>query len=155
MKRSVNFKVLIICFVLVFGVSFIGSYFTISETSGSWYLENKPSFTPPNWLFGPVWSVIYLMIALSLYFVWLGANGKEKKKVAVAFGVNLFANVFWSNLFFGLQNPTLAFIDILVIIGSIIAMMIVTVKIDKKAMWLLVPYLLWVSFAGILNFAFI
>ena len=155
MKKRVNWKVLIISLAIVFGISLIGGLFTSGNTDSSWYTQNKPSFNPPNWVFGPVWTVLYILIALSLYFVWIKAKRNEKKKVALIFGINLIANALWSYLFFEARNPSLAFIDLLAIFGTIIGMMIVSGKIEKKSAWLLVPYLLWVAFAGILNFSFV
>ncbi len=155
MKKRINWKVLVVSLIIVLGISFVGSLFTSGNTDSSWYLENKPSFTPPSWVFGPVWTILYLLIALSLYFVWTKAKRNEKKKIVVIYGINLVANVLWSYLFFGIQNPLLSFIDLLVIFGSIIGMMVVAEKIDRKVAWLLVPYLLWVGFAGVLNFAFV
>lgn len=155
MKKRINWKVLIASLIIVFAISFVGSLFTSGNTNSSWYLENKPSFTPPSIVFPIVWPILYFLIALSLYFAWIKANKSEKKKVAVIFGINLIANVLWSYLFFEIQNPLLSFIDLLVIFGTIIGMIFVTGKIDKKSGWLLVPYLLWVGFASVLNFSFI
>ena len=153
--KKIDWKVLIVCLVVVFLVAFIGSLFTSGSTNSQWYLENKPSFTPPDYVFPIVWPILYFLIALSLYFSWVRAKGIEKKKVAAVFGINLAANALWSYLFFGIQNTLLAFIDIIIILVSIIAMIYVAGRIDKKAGWILVPYLLWVSLAGILNLAFI
>jgi tryptophan-rich sensory protein len=155
MKKGINWKVLIISLIIVFGISFIGSLFTLGNADSSWYLEEKPGFTPPSWVFGPVWTILYFLIALSLYFVWIKAKKNEKKKVAAVFGINLVANALWSYLFFGIRNPGLAFIDILIILASIVAMIAITGKIDRKAAWLLVPYLLWVGFASVLNLGFV
>ncbi len=155
MKKGINWKLLVVSLIIVFAVSFIGSLFTFGNTNSSWYLENKPSFTPPNWIFGPVWTLLYFLIALSLYFAWIKAKKNEKKKVAIVFGLNLAANALWSYLFFEIKNPLLSFLDIITILATIIAMIFVAGKIDKKAGWLLVPYLLWVSFASILNFGFL
>ena len=146
---------LAISLLLPFLTSVIGSLFTASSVS-LWYVElSKPSFNPPSWIFGPVWTILYLLIVLSLYFVWIKANKHEKKKVAIVFGINLVANALWSYLFFGIKNPLLSFIDILIIFFSIIGMMFVAGKIDRKASWLLVPYLLWVGFASVLNLGFL
>ncbi len=153
--KKTNWKVLVVSLLIVFAISLIGSLFTSGNTNSSWYLENKPSFTPPNFVFPIVWPILYFLIALSLYFAWIKAKKNEKKKVAVVFGINLIANALWSYLFFGIKNPLLSFMDILVILGSIIAMIFVAGRIDKKAGWLLVPYLIWVSFATIMNLAFV
>lgn len=155
MKKRINWKVLIVSLLLVFIISFIGGLFSSGNTNSSWYLENKPSFTPPNFVFPIVWPILYFLIALSLYFTWIKAKKSEKKKVVGVFGVNLIANALWSYLFFGIKNPLLSFIDILIILATIIGMIFVAGKIDKKAGWIVVPYLLWVSFATILNLAFV
>lgn len=83
------------------------------------------------------------------------AKKSQRKNIAMIFGINLAANALWSYLFFGIKNPLLSFIDLLIILGTIIGMIFIAGKIDKKAGWMLVPYLLWVCFAGILNLAFV
>ncbi len=154
MKKRVDWKVLIVSLLIVFAISFVGSLFTSGNTNSSWYLENKPSFTPPSIVFPIVWPLLYFLIALSLYFAWIKAKKNEKIKVATIFGINLIANVLWSYLFFGIKNPLLSFIDIIIILATIVGMIFVAGRIDRKAGWLLVPYLLWVGFAAMLNFAF-
>lgn len=155
MKKGINWKVLIASLVIVFAISFIGSLFTSGNTNSSWYLENKPSFTPPSIVFPIVWPILYFLMALSLYFTWIKAKKSEKMKVATIFGINLIANALWSYLFFGIKNPLLSFIDIIIIFATIVGMIFVAGRIDRKAGWLLVPYLIWVSFATILNLAFV
>jgi translocator protein len=151
---KINYKILIICLAVVFLTAFIGSLFTSGNTDSSWYSENKPSITPPNYVFPIVWNILFFLIALSLYFVWIKAKTKiQKKKIAIVFGINFFLNAFWSFLFFELQKPAWAFAELIILWLSIISIIFVTGRIDKKSGWLLVPYLLWVSFAGILNFA--
>ncbi|MBI2632550.1 tryptophan-rich sensory protein [Candidatus Pacearchaeota archaeon] len=153
--KKINWKVLLVSALIFFAISIIGSLFTSGNTNSSWYLENKPSFTPPNLVFPIVWSILYFLIALSLYFSWIKAKKYEKKKIAIMFGINLVANVLWSYLFFGIQNPLFSFIDIIIILGTIIGMILLVGKINRRAGWMLVPYLLWVSFATILNLAFL
>jgi len=155
MKKRVDWKILSLSLLVVFVFAFIGSLFTSGNTSSSWYLENKPQFTPPNVVFPIVWSILYFLIALSLYFIWKSANKKEKGRVAIVFGINLAANALWSYLFFEINNPLLAFFDLLIILGTIIWMMFISKKINRTAGWILVPYLLWVGFAGFLNLAFV
>ncbi len=155
MEKRINWKVLIVSFLIVFGIAFVGSLFTSKNTESSWYLENKPSFTPPNFLFPIVWSLLYFLIALSLYFSWTKSKKKDKIKIITAFGINLVANALWSYLFFVAKNPLFAFFDLLIIFSTIIWMIFITKKIDKKAGIILIPYLLWVCFAGILNLAFV
>jgi translocator protein len=152
---KIKYNVLISCLVIVYLIAFIGSLFTSGNTNSEWYFNNKPSITPPNYVFPIVWNILFFLIALSLYFAWLKANKKQKKKVAFVFGLNLILNALWSFLFFKLQQPVWAFVDLLLLLATIIGMVYVAGKIDKKAGWLLVPYLVWGVFAGILNLLWI
>lgn len=140
---------LAICFFAVF----LGSMATSPAISG-WYASlKKPSFNPPNWIFGPVWTLIYFLMAIALYLVW--KQGWEKKGVKVAliiFGIQLTLNIFWSFLFFKFQSPSVALGEIFVLWLAIFLTMILFFKVSKLAGWLLIPYLLWVSFASVLNF---
>ncbi len=151
MKKRVNWKVLIISLIIVYLVALIGSIFTSSSVSSDWYQSIKPSITPPNWVFPVVWNILFFLIALSLYFSWI--NGKKVRgKIAIVFGVNFLLNILWSVLYFNMKRVDIAFFDLILLWLSIISMIYFVGKIDKKAGWLLVPYLLWVSFAGILNY---
>lgn len=152
MMKKINWKVLIISLLIVYGIALIGGLFTSGNTSGEWYESIKPSITPPNWVFPIVWNILFFLIALSLYFAWINAKKKDKKNIIIVFGINFLLNILWSVLYFGLKTPLYAFIEILIFWISIISMIYVTYKIDKKAAYLLIPYLLWVSFAIILNY---
>jgi len=125
----------------------IGSFFTFPAIN-SWYQYlNKPSFSPPNWLFGPVWTSLYLLMGIAWYLAWKqGAN-------PWFFLIHLSLNSLWSILFFGLRNPGLAFGEIIILWLAIIRIMIQFYRYNKISAWLLAPYLLWVFFASILNFA--
>ncbi len=149
---KINFKVLILCIIIVFLVALAGSIFTSRETSGEWYESIKPSITPPNYIFPIVWNILFFLIALSLYFSWINAKNNEKKKLGLIFAINFILNILWSVIYFGFKNPLLAFIEIIFLEISIVFMIIIAGKIDKKAGYLLVPYLLWVGFASLLNF---
>lgn len=151
-KKKVNVWTLVICLLIVYAIAFLGSLFTSSAVDSSWYETVKPALTPPNWVFPVVWNILFFLIGLSLYFSWTASKNKNtKKKVTFAFGLNLALNVLWSALYFGLQKPLYAFIEIWLLELSIVYMIHTAYKIDKKAGWLLVPYLTWVSFAIILN----
>ena len=130
-----------------------GSLVTTPAIS-TWYSSlNKPSFNPPNWLFAPVWTALYFLMGASLYLVW--SKGLKDKKVRTAlflFVLQLILNILWSFLFFGLRSPFLAFIEIVVLWAAIFVTMLNFLKISKPAGFLLLPYLLWVSFASLLNF---
>lgn len=153
MKKKVNWKVLIASLIIVYGVAFIGSIFTSANVDTQWYQSIKPAITPPNYIFPIVWNILFFLIALSLYFSWINAKNKKlKSKIILVFSVNLFLNILWSVFYFGLRSPIIAFFELIFLWVSIIAMIYVTCKIDKRAAYLLIPYLLWVSFAGILNY---
>lgn len=147
-----NWLKLITSIVLVWIVGVSGSLFTASSVT-TWFPSlAKPSFNPPSWLFGPVWTILYIMIGVSLYLVWTAkAKAKVKKKAYWIFGIQLVLNALWSVAFFGAQNPALAFIIIVLLWISIIVNAMVFYKISRPAGYLLVPYFLWVSFASILN----
>lgn len=136
------------------GVGIIGSFFTLPAIS-TWYTTlPKPSFNPPNWIFAPVWTLLFLLMGISLYLIWnRGLRGKETKKAIFIFGVQLILNIIWSVLFFGLQSPLYAFIEIIILWFAILLTIISFYKISKAAAYLLLPYILWVTFASVLNFS--
>jgi benzodiazapine receptor len=153
MKKKVNWKVLIISLIIVYAVAFIGSLFTSSNVNTNWYESIKPAITPPSFVFPIVWNILFFLIALSLYFAWIKANKKQKQKIAIIFGINFFLNVLWSVFFFTMKNPLLSFFELVLLLWpSILVMILLTWKIKKLSAYLLIPYLLWVSFAGILNY---
>jgi len=152
MKKNVNWKVLIICLIVVYAVAGIGSFFTSSSVNSGWYQTIKPSITPPNYVFPVVWNVLFFLVALSLYFSWIKATKKEKKKITFVFGANFLLNILWSILYFGMQKPNYAFFELIVLWFSVLSMILITWKISKKSAWLLVPYFVWISFAGVLNY---
>ncbi len=149
--KKKNWKVLIISLIVVYLTAFLGSIFTTKNTGSAWYESIRVSITPPNWIFPVVWNVLFFLIALSLYFAWIAGDKNEKKKIALVFAINLALNVIWSVIFFGYKLTQLAFFELILLWISILAMILITRKISKKAAWLLVPYLVWVSFAGVLN----
>ncbi|MFH0922741.1 MAG: TspO/MBR family protein [Candidatus Micrarchaeota archaeon] len=147
----VNLKQLIAAIVFCELAGIVGAVFTIPSIP-TWYASlAKPFFNPPSWIFSPVWTLLYAMMGISLYFVWQkrirGGNG------LVLFGTQLSLNVLWSLLFFGLHSPILALVCIIALWTSIALTIRSFAKIDSKAAWLLAPYLLWVTFAAILNYA--
>jgi len=151
--KKINWKVLIASLVIVYLVAFVGSLFTSTNTDSEWYDSIRPSITPPNWVFPIVWNILFFLISLSLYFSWSGSEKSDvRRKIVIVFGINFILNIFWSFLYFGLRDPFYAFIEIFVLWISIVLMIYVSYRIDKKAGWLLVPYLLWVSFAVVLNY---
>lgn len=132
-------------------IGFVSSYFTFTSID-SWYLTlNKPSFNPPNWIFWPVWTTLYILIWISFYIVWNKWFWKEELKLKIVYFLQLFLNFTWSLTFFYLENPLLWFINIIILWLLIIYNIILFYKVDKKAWLIFIPYLLWVSFASILN----
>lgn len=144
---------LIISIILPFIAAAIGSFFT-SPAVMTWYTTlQRPSFSPPNWIFAPVWTILYLMMGISLYLVWReGWDKKEVKKGMIVFFIQLALNAAWSIIFFGLQLPFYAFVEIIFLWFSIYLTMLLFSNVSRKAAYLLVPYILWVSFALVLNY---
>ncbi len=153
-NKKFNLKVFIICLLVVFVLlGGIGTLFTSNNTNTAWYSSIKPSITPANWVFQIAWNLLFLLISFSLYFAWVNSKNKEeRKKVLLVFGINFLLNIFWSILFFGLKQPQIAFIEVIFFWFSILAMILVTRKITKKSSCLLVPYLVWVAFASVINY---
>src|SRR3989338_10314722 len=118
----------------------------------TWYIALiKPSFSPPNWIFGPVWTLLYFLMGISFYLIWK-QGWKNKVKIAGVFFLSQLAlNFLWSFLFFGLRSPLLGLIDILALWGLIVITMKKFYPLSKLAFYLLIPYILWVTFATILN----
>lgn len=130
----------------------IGSFFTVSSIQNWYNLLNQPSFRPPNWLFGPVWTILYTLMGISFYLIWI-KKGPLVKQALTIFLIHLFFNATWSIVFFGLHNIFLALINILVIWVFIVVLINKFWSLDKRASILLIPYLAWVSFATILNYS--
>lgn len=131
----------------------VGSIFTFSSIP-IWYASlQKPAFSPPNWLFGPAWLTLYTLMGVSLYLVWQkGLKNKKVKDAITIFAIQIVLNSFWSIIFFGLRLPFIAFIEIVVLWIAIVFTILKFYKISRNAAYLLVPYILWVSFAAILNY---
>lgn len=116
---------------------------------GEWYAGlDKPFFNPPSWLFGPVWTVLYVLIAIAGVVIWRADRNGVAMKLWVA---QMVLNWLWSPAFFGLQSPELAFVIILALLAAIIAFILAARRIAPAAAWLFAPYLAWVSFATLLN----
>jgi translocator protein len=141
--------------ILCFSVAALGGIATYSSIP-TWYaFLNKPIFSPPNWVFGPVWTILYFLMGISLYIVWDKKSKIKKNKAIRIFILQLTLNLLWSVVFFGLHQPLLAFIVIVALWISIFMTIKYFYKISKMSSYLLVPYILWVSFASILNFAIV
>ncbi len=121
---------------------------------GPWYQGLvKPSWQPPDWLFGPIWTLIYAVTGLAGVLSWIAAPAAGRRRILLAFSFNALLNVAWSELFFRLRRPDWALAEVALLWLSILLLMAVVRPYSKRAVWLLVPYLLWVSFAAMLNLA--
>jgi tryptophan-rich sensory protein len=147
-----NVLVFFLILILTQCIGLISSIPVMSAVQDWYPLLIKPFFAPPNWLFGPVWTILYTMMAIAAFLVW--RKGWKHPCVPKALGwyaLQLFINGCWSVVFFGGHSPELALVDILLLISAIIITMRYFFRIDRRAGWLLVPYLAWVSFATLLN----
>ncbi|MFA5933484.1 MAG: TspO/MBR family protein [Microgenomates group bacterium] len=148
---------LISAILLCEGAGILGSVFTFPAIS-SWYIYlNKPPFNPPNYLFGPVWTILYFLMGLTLYLLWTKKKTDKgiRNNAYVAFFVQLILNVIWSLVFFGLHNLLAGFLIIIILWIAILETIRRINLVDKTAANLLYPYLAWVSFATILNLSIV
>ena len=148
----------LIYLVICQGAGIVGSIFTVPAIKNWYVFLQKPSFSPPNWLFGPAWTIFYFLMAVSIFLIWSSSakatdgQSKKTKMVFRLFWIHLFFNAIWSILFFGLQSPLLGLFDIIILWVMIGILTFQFFKIKKLAGILFIPYWLWVSFATILNF---
>ena len=143
--------VLILFIIICFAVAGIGSLFTMPSIADWYAMLKKPGWTPPSWLFGPVWTVLYLSMAVAAWLVWRQVGFKAALIPMVIFTIQLTLNLLWSIIFFGKHNIGLAMADIVLLWLSIAATIFVFRQVNNMAGLLLVPYLLWVTFAAALN----
>jgi translocator protein len=171
-----NYTKFIISVLICELAGIIGSFFT-APAIGSWYyFLSKPSFNPPNWLFAPVWTILFLLMGISFYLVWLKkwtprdsktglvrkawnpisekllTGSWKEENVFLIFILQLVLNILWSVIFFGLKMPGVAFFEILMLWVAIIYAIVNFYRVSKPAAYLLIPYIVWVSFAAFLNF---
>jgi benzodiazapine receptor len=147
---------LVLSILICQSAGLIGAVFTSASIS-TWYVTlNKPFFTPPNWLFAPVWLTLYTLMGVAAFLVWQhGFQDPQVKRAVSIFGVQLILNALWSGAFFGLQSPLAGFIVIVVLWIAILATILKFFAISKTAGLLLIPYILWVSLAAALNGALV
>ena len=136
---------------VTFAAAAIGGAAT-STSVGTWYQElAKPSWNPPRWLFSPVWTSLYLLMAVAAWRVWERVEHPERNRALGWYFAQLGLNALWSILFFGLRRPDWALVEILVLLAAIIATIVRFRRVDRIAGWMLAPYAAWVSFASVLN----
>jgi tryptophan-rich sensory protein len=154
-----NYKSLLVFFLIIIAVQYASAMVTFPAVQGWYKTLAKPSFNPPDWVFGPVWTALYIMIAISGWMVWDKLTGttwqRLKTRTMKTYFWQLTANFIWSFLFFGLHNPVMGFLDILILLGLIVLTIYRFAKVSRPAAYLLVPYLLWVSYATLLNYSIV
>jgi len=138
--------------VVCLAVAGVGGLFTNSSVK-TWYPQlRRPEWTPPNWIFGPVWTTLYLMMAFSAWLVWRGSNWTAARLALMLFAIQLVLNMLWSAVFFGMRRIGPAFAEILLLWMMIIATTVAFYSLSLLAAWLLIPYIAWVGLASYLNF---
>lgn len=143
---------LVICIALPLLVGFTSGFLTRHESGGAWYQAlQKPSFNPPSWIFGPVWTCLYILMGVSLYLVFQAIPSTMRTAALTVFAVQLTLNFFWSLLFFRYHLPGVAAIEIVVLWIAIVAMMLLFFRVQPLAAYIQIPYLAWVSFATVLS----
>ena len=149
---------ILISVIVILGLGSLSGVSSMSEIQG-WYANlNKPSFTPPNWLFGPVWSILYILIGGSFGLIWqVAAKGrypiitKFARQGLVLFGIHFLLNLAWTPVFFGLNNPAWGLVIILALLTMILLLIRHFFRLDRLSAFLMIPYLIWVSYATALN----
>ncbi len=153
MSQKINYFKLLASVLLCQFAGAVGSVFTASSLENWYSLLEKPVFNPPSWIFFPVWTLLYTLMGISLYIVWdKGLQDREVKIGLIIFGIQLVLNSLWSFLFFGLKSPYYGFVEIIFLWLAIFLTIIKFRNISKTASYLLIPYILWVSFAALLNY---
>jgi benzodiazapine receptor len=152
MTGAARWKPVLAAAAAALGVAVLGA---LSTDVGPWYRGlQQPPWKPPDALFGPAWTLIYAFAATAGVQAWRGARTRiERERVLLLFALNAFVNVLWSLLFFRLQRPDWALVEVGFLWGSIVLLIVVLGRLSRSAGWLLVPYLAWVSFAAVLNAA--
>ena len=150
-SRAVRkFLALLAWLAVSFGAAAMGGLFM----PGEWYASlKKPSWNPPGWIFGPVWTALYTMMAVAAWLVWRQGGWGKRRKALLIFLAQLALNAVWTPLFFGLHQPGVAFAEIVLLWLAIAATIAAFRSVSRVAAWLLAPYLAWVNFATVLNFA--
>ena len=151
-EKQNNWLMLVILVFIPLLVGGLSSASVMTDQSVQYSSFVQPDFAPPSWLFGPVWSLLYIMMGVASYLVWRSKD-KKKKDALFLYFLQLVFNFCWTLIFFGLRRFDIAFVEIVFLWGLIFANIILFWRIDKRAGWLLIPYILWVSFASMLNFS--
>ena len=152
LKKSENLK-LVVSILIPLIAGFIGSIATISSIPTWYFTLAKPAWAPPNWIFGPIWTALFILMGIALFLVWREGIGRRDVKIAVSiFGVQLVLNVLWSVIFFGLHSILGGLIEIVFLWTSIIITIITFYRVSKAGGMLLLPYIIWVTIASYLTY---
>ncbi len=152
--RTTDILKLLASLALPLGVGAVAGMFT-AQSVPEWYAGlNRPSFAPPNRIFGPVWTALYVLMGISLFLVWKLAASPARNRALAVFFLQLLLNFAWSFVFFYFNRIGLALAEIILLWGSIVWMLVLFYKIKPAAAWINIPYLLWVTFASVLNAGF-
>ena len=150
---SARYPALALFLLATFAAAALGSAATFPSVN-TWYLTLvKPSWTPPGWLFGPVWTILYVAMSIAGWRAWRKSDGPSRRGVLIVYATQLTLNALWSVLFFGLRRPGLALVDILLLWTVLILALVRYGRADRLAGFLWAPYVAWVSFASALNAA--
>lgn len=151
MLRKIDGNALLVFLLLCFVAAAIGA-FAVTTSVNTWYPQlEKPAYAPPNQVFGPVWTALYLMIAFSGWLLWRGRSDADIGLPLALYAVQLALNAAWSVIFFGLRQPGFAAVEIILLFAAIALYAAVSWKISRPASLLMLPYLAWVGFASVLN----
>lgn len=145
---------LVISIAIPLAVGATAGLFTATGVDSWFQTISKPTWNPPNWIFGPVWTTLYVLMGIALFLVWKSDTNTKWKKTAISlFALQLLLNFFWSFIFFNQQQPGWAFVEIIIMWVFILLTIFAFARVNHTAAWLLVPYISWVSFAMILNYS--
>ncbi|HEY8891646.1 MAG TPA: TspO/MBR family protein [Clostridium sp.] len=148
-----NVVALIVSVLLAQGVGLLSGFLSMNS-SNAYENFNKPAFSPPGWVFPVVWTILFFLMAIAAYRIWMkGKSGEDVKKTLTLYGIQLFLNFLWSIIFFRFRLYAIAFLELLLLLVFILLTTFEFYRIDKPAAYLMIPYIAWVSFAGVLNYA--
>ncbi|WP_414468367.1 TspO/MBR family protein [Methanobacterium sp. ACI-7] len=151
--RKEEIPKLVISILIPLIVGFTSSFATLGSIPGFFDVLNKPSWTPPAWVFGPVWTTLYTLMGIALFLIWRkGLYRRDVKIAIIVFAVQLILNFFWTIIFFGFRSITGGLIEIIFLWVAILINIILFYRISKAAGLLLVPYIIWVTIASYLNY---
>ena len=153
MKKRIHWVSLIVCILIPLVIGFVSGIATAQGVDGWFTTLNKPSFNPPNWLFAPVWTALYIAMGVALYLIYHSSPDKYRNRSLLLFGIQLFFNFLWSFLFFYYHYLEFSFYWIITLW---LILLVLIYNVFEKSRWatmLLIPYLLWVGFASVLNFS--